>query len=185
MSWLLLTLAVLACVLLLRALLKSRRANEVADPIKQLGFVSEVEFVPRALVNKSEFKVLLLLEEAVRERGAGHRVMAQTCYGEFLKPKDRSAGSDTNLAYRSINSKRADFVIIDAAGFPVAVVEYQGHGHYRGTAAQRDAVKREALRSAGITLIEVMADYTPSALLSELRLQLARADTCPKSAVGK
>ena len=173
MMWLLLALAVVVCIILLRALFRSRRANEVADPKKQLGFVSKVEFEARPLLNRSEFQVLLALEEAVRLLNAGHRVMAQTCYGEFLKLKSRERNDDTD---RAINSKRADFVIIDAAGYPVVVVEYQGSGHYQGTAELRDAVKREACRSAGVALIEVFPKFDKATLSRDLRQALQRAE---------
>jgi uncharacterized protein DUF2726 len=173
--WLLLAFAVVVCFWLARALFKTRAANEVADPKKQLGFVSKVEFEARPLLNRSEFQVLLALEEAVRALNAGHRVMAQTCYGEFLKLKSRERNDDTNRAYRSINSKRADFVIIDAAGYAVAVVEYQGSGHYQGTAELRDAVKREACRSAGVVLIEVMPNFSKGDLSADIRQILQSA----------
>lgn len=176
MMWLLLALAVAVCIILLRALFRSRRANEVADPKKQLGFVSKVEFEGRPLLNRSEFQVLLALEEAVCLLNAGHRVMAQTCYGEFLKLKSRERNDDTNRAYRSINSKRADFVIIDAAGYPIVVVEYQGSGHYQGTAELRDAVKREACRSAGVALIEVFPKFEKATLSRDVRQALQGAD---------
>ncbi len=174
-TWILLALAVVACLWLLRALFRSRAANEVADPRKQLGFVSKVEFDARPLLNRSEFQVLLVLEDAARALGAGHRVMAQTCYGEFLKLKSRERNDDTNRAYRSINSKRADFVIIDPAGYPVAVVEYQGSGHYQGTAVLRDAVKKEACRSAGVALIEVMPNFKNGDLSADIRQILNHA----------
>lgn len=159
MMWLLLVLALVACAWLLRALFRARRSNEVADPNKQLGFVSKVAFEARPLLNKSEFPVLLVLEAAAREVNAGHRVMAQTCFGEFLRLKRGEKNGDADRAYRSINSKRADFVIVDAAGYPAVVIEYQGTGHYQGTAELRDAVKREACRSAGVALVEVMPDF--------------------------
>jgi hypothetical protein len=59
----------------------------------------------------------------------------------------KTAGAD--LAFGSINSKRADVVIVDRQGFAILAVKYQGPGHYQGTARLRDAVKREAFRSAG------------------------------------
>jgi Protein of unknown function (DUF2726) len=175
-TWILLALAMLACLWLLLALYRSRTANEVADPKKQLGFVSKVEFEARPLLNRGEFQVLLVLEDAVRTLGAGHRVMAQTCFGEFLKLKNRERNDDSNRAYRSINSKRADFVIIDAAGYPVAVVEYQGSGHYQGPAVLRDAVKKEACRSAGVALIEVMPNFQKGDLSADIRQILAQAN---------
>lgn len=55
-----------------------------------------------------------------------------------------------NLAFRSINSKRLDFLVIDRIGLPALAVEYQGHGHYQNGAFMRDAVKREAVRKANI-----------------------------------
>jgi hypothetical protein len=45
-------------------------------------------------------------------------------------------------------------------------IEYQGSGTHQGTAAARDAVKKEALRKAGIGYHEVVAGHTTP---SELR----------------
>ncbi len=59
----------------------------------------------------------------------------------------------------SSNSKRADFVIVNSSGHVVLAVEYQGTGHYQGTARLRDAVKREAFCTAGVQLIESPARY--------------------------
>jgi hypothetical protein len=59
-----------------------------------------------------------------------------------------------------INSKRADFIIIDWSGKPIAVVEYHGSGHFKDDAIVRDTVKREAYSSAGIAFIELSASYT-------------------------
>ena len=45
-------------------------------------------------------------------------------------------------------------------------IEYQGGGHFNGThaTAARDAVKKEALRRAGIGYVEVVAGDTPAEL---------------------
>lgn len=149
-----------------------RRLPDVTDVTQQLGFVSRVVFERTPLLNKSEFQVFLLLEQVVREVGGGHRVMAQTPLGEILKPK--GAGyKELDLAFRSINSKRVDFVIVDRAGFAVVGVEYQGNGHYQGTAALRDAVKREAFRSAGVPLIEVFAAFDRREVATRVRAAIA------------
>jgi hypothetical protein len=50
---------------------------DVSDAAQQLAFVSRVTFERQPLFNKSEFQVLLLLENVIRDMGAGHRVMAQ------------------------------------------------------------------------------------------------------------
>ena len=47
-------------------------------------------------------------------------------------------------------------------------LEYQGTGHHQGTAAARDAVKKEALRKAGIGYHEVVAGHTAPAELKRL-----------------
>jgi hypothetical protein len=124
-----------------------------------MQYVLAVEFEPQPLLNKGEFQVLLLLEAVSRELNAGFRVMAQTSLGEILRPKRTWRQTDADLAYRSINSKRSDFVIVDRFGMAVLAVEYQGHGHYQGNAVQRDAVKREAFRSANVAFLEVPADF--------------------------
>lgn len=120
------------------------------DPAMQLRCVMAAKFEKRPLLNKSEARVLVAAEQAAREIGAGWRVMAQVCLGEILASPDEAA-------YRAINSKRVDLLIIARNGEPLAAIEYQGGGHHQGTAAARDAVKKEALRRAGIEYIEIKA----------------------------
>jgi hypothetical protein len=139
-----------------------------------MRYVSAVEFEPQPLLNKSEFQVLLVLEAVSRELNAGFRVMAQTSLGEILRPKRTWRQTDADLAYRSINSKRSDFVVVDRFGIAVLAVEYQGHGHYQGNAAQRDAVKREAFRSANVAFLEVRADFQKADVKRAVRQILER-----------
>ena len=47
-------------------------------------------------------------------------------------------------------------------------LEYQGTGHHQGNAAARDAVKKEALRKAGIEYHEVVAGHTTPGELRRL-----------------
>lgn len=149
--------------------------NDVTDPRNQLAFVSSVRFETQPLLNKGEFQVLLILEKVARELDGGFRVMAQTSLGEILRPKPGVWGSGNgDLAYRSINSKRADFVVVDRYGIAALVVEYQGSGHYQGNAALRDAVKREALTNAGVALLEVPARYSSEGVAGEVRRALLR-----------
>lgn len=51
-------------------------------------------------------------------------------------------------AFRWINSKRADFLMVDSEGWPVAMIEYQGSGNYQGSASERDAIKWTVLPRA-------------------------------------
>jgi hypothetical protein len=150
---------------------------DVTDAAQQLSFVSRAAFERQPLLNKSEFGVLLLLEDVVHGMRAGHRVMAQTCLGEILRPAHQPFGSaDRDLAYRSINSKRVDFVVVDRRGMAVLAVEYHGDGHFQGNARLRDAVKREAFRSAGVALIELPARFAREDVARQVREALAAAE---------
>ncbi len=151
---------------------------KISDPAWQMQFVSAVEFEPQPLLNKGEFQVLLLLESVSRELNSGYRVMAQTSLGEILRPKRTLRQTDADLAYRSINSKRSDFVIVDRFGIAVLAVEYQGHGHYQGNAVQRDAVKREAFRSANVAFLEVPAGFQEAEVRRVVRDVLQRRHEC-------
>ena len=125
-----------------------------------MAFISKVDFEPRRLLNRSEYGILRILENITREIGGGYRVMAQTSLGEIIAPAATLGSKEArDLAFRSINGKRLDFLVIDRIGMPALAVEYQGHGHDRNGAFMRDAVKREAVRKAGIQLLEVPAEY--------------------------
>lgn len=114
--------------------------------------VSGRRFRQKRLLNKSEYKLLCRLEFWLRTRSDGHRLFAQVSLGEVLQIEDVNA-------FRAINAKRCDFLIIDRFGWPVIVIEYQGSGHFQNHAVERDAIKRTALESAGITFMEILEGY--------------------------
>jgi hypothetical protein len=127
---------------------------------EQLKAVSRAEFSSRRLLNRAEAKVFTALDTAVVARNPQWQVMAQVSLGEFLASPDDDA-------FRAVNSKRVDFALMDADARVVHTLEYQGSGHHTGTsAAARDAVKKEALRKAGIGYHEIVAGHTTP---SELR----------------
>jgi hypothetical protein len=101
-------------------------------------------FTGQPLLNKSEARVFKELDRFVIRCNPGWQVMAQVSLGEILRCKDADA-------YRCINSKRVDLLLVDENCQPRHAVEYQGGAHHQGTAAARDAVKKEALRRAGIS----------------------------------
>ena len=69
-----------------------------------------------------------------------------------------------------------------SSGNPIAAIEYQGHGHYQGTAAARDAVKKEALRRAGVRYIAV----TPESGTEDMAREISRIAQAEKlTPVGK
>jgi hypothetical protein len=116
-------------------------------------------FTVQPLLNKREARVFRELDRIVISLNPEWQVMAQVSVGEILRCQDAEA-------YRCINSKRIDLLLVDGECHPRHAVEYQGGGHYQGTAAARDAVKKEALRRAGIGYHEVVAGHTTP---SELR----------------
>ena len=135
------------------------RAMDAAD---QLRTVMKAEFKAQPLLNKSETRLFKALDKMVIEMAPpGWQVMAQVSLGEFLASEDREA-------YACINSKRVDFALMDADCRVRHALEYQGSGHHQGSAAARDAVKKEALRKAGVGYHEVVAGHTTPAELKRL-----------------
>lgn len=136
----------------------------LADPVHQLHAVEAASFQKQRVLNGSEYRVFKIIEDEMATLGKGHRVFAQTCLGEILKSSDETA-------FHSINSKRADILVIDGGGWPVLAVEYQGQGHYQNTAATRDAIKKEALCKAGVRYLEVHPTDSDDDIRSRVRGQ--------------
>ncbi len=138
------------------------------DSAEQLRLVTKSCFSARKLLNNPETRLLETVERAIAEENLDWRAMAQVSMGEILSSPDSEA-------YRAINSKRVDLLIIGADRMPVCAIEYQGGGHYQGNAAVRDAVKKEALRRADIPYIEVIQGDTPA----EVRRHIAKLAARP------
>ena len=119
------------------------------------------EFSIQPLLNKSETRVFKELDRMVIACDPTWQVMAQVSLGEILRSKDSGA-------YSCINSKRVDLLLVDGDCLPRHAIEYQGGAHHQGTAAARDAIKKEALRRAGIGYHEVVAGHTRPAELRKL-----------------
>jgi hypothetical protein len=137
---------------------------KVPDAADQLRTVMRAEFTAQPLLNKSEARLFGALDKLVVELAPpGWQVMAQVSLGEILRCADADA-------YRCINSKRVDLLIVDAESRPVHAIEYQGNGHYLGAhaTAARDAVKKEALRRAGIGYEEVVDCLGPTTMAFSL-----------------
>ena len=130
------------------------------DAAEQLRIVMSAEFNARPLLNQSETRVFEELCQIVSRCRPGWRVMAQVSLGEILRSRD-------TVAFGCVNSKRVDMLLVDEECRPRHAIEYHGAGHYQGTAAARDAVKKEALRRAGIGYHEVVAGKTTPADLRQ------------------
>ena len=113
------------------------------------------------MLNKGEARVFAELDKLVIARNPGGQVMAQVSVGEFV-------GSTDAAAYAWINSKRVDLLLVDAQCQARHAIEYQGTGHHQGSAAARNAVKKEALRKAGIGYHELVAGHTTAGELRRL-----------------
>ena len=139
----------------------SETAKATGSATNQLACVMGAEFTARPLLNRPEATLFKALDAAVIARNPGWQVMAQVSLGEFL-------GSPDKDAYGCVNSKRVDFALMDPDACVKHAIEYQGSGHHQGTAAARDAVKKEALRKAGIGYHEVVAGHTTAGELRRL-----------------
>ena len=129
----------------------------------QLDTVMGAAFQARPLMSRAEASVFYAAERAMKRLDIKGRVMAQVCLGEILRSPDDDA-------FRAINSKRVDILVISNSGWPLAAIEYQGEGHYQGTAYARDAVKKAALQRAGVAYLEV----TPQHSADDIERDLAR-----------
>lgn len=142
----------------------------------QLARVMSANFSARALLNKPEANLFKALDAAVIARNPRWQVMAQVSLGEFL-------WSENKEAYLAVNSKRVDFALMDPDARVTHAIEYQGNGHHLpgSSAAARDAVKKEALRKAGIGYHEVVAGHTTAGELRRLIEKLVpEVDNLPK-----
>jgi hypothetical protein len=132
---------------------------KLRDAADQLRIVMGAAFSVQPLLNKSEARVFKELDRMVIALDPTWQVMAQVSLGEILRSQDADA-------YGCINAKRVDLLLVDGDCRPRHAIEYQGGAHHQGAAAARDAVKKEALRRAGIGYHEVVAGQTTP---SELR----------------
>ena len=122
---------------------RSRRS-----PAEQLERVSMSSFSAQPLLSEKEARVAAAAERLLADLAPGWRICPQVALGEAVRTSCKSA-------YWTVNAKRCDMLIVDEKWLPVAAIEYQGSGHHKGDAAVRDAVKKEALRRAGIGYIEI------------------------------
>lgn len=132
------------------------------DANDQLSAVMAAPFEKQRIMNAAEYRAFKIVEEEIAAARRGYRVFAQTSLGEILRTPSEDA-------FFSINSKRIDILIVDRSGWPVLAIEYQGDGHYQGTAAARDAVKKEALRKAGVKCLELFPETGDEQIRSRLR----------------
>jgi hypothetical protein len=140
-----------------------RVPEKAMDAADQLRTVMKAEFKAQPLLNKSEARLFKAMDKMVLGMRPDWQVMAQVSLGEILRCED-------SKAYACINSKRVDLLIVDEDCRPLHAIEYQGGAHFKGAhaTAARDAVKKEALRRAGIGYHEVTGGHTTQSDLQSL-----------------
>ena len=137
----------------------------IALPIIVVIRVNCEAFSAAPLLNKSEARLYRLVQSHLP---SGLYLAPQVAYGEFLKSRSLAT-------YRTMNCRRADLVIYNRFFNVVEVLEYQGTGHYGSTqktrrnARRSDRMKRKALKSAGILLCEIPAQFTSNDIVRELK----------------
>ena len=114
--------------------------------MNQHKYKQEVErstYKKRSILNSEEIKVYFALVEMVRCFEGYFYIYPQVNLGEIIS-------SNTDIGHSAINSKRVDFCISNRSFEPIAVVEYQGGGHFQNDAKVRDEIKHKAVTKAGI-----------------------------------
>lgn len=136
---------------------------------EQLRVVMEAGFERRPLLNKPERRLLTHIDKALADYAPGWRAMGQVSVGEIVSSEDKEA-------FWAVNAKRVDLLIVDADCTPLHAIEFQGTGHHLSSeTAARDAVKKEALRRAGIGYAEVVSGNTPAEVREMVRKWAAAA----------
>ncbi|MFV0644211.1 MAG: DUF2726 domain-containing protein [Sphingomonadaceae bacterium] len=151
--------------------IKSVPASTPDSAADQLRRVMQADFKARALLNKPERRLLGCIDRILEAESPGWRAMGQVSLGEILYSHDKGA-------FWAINAKRVDLLIVDQECRPLHAIEFQGTGHHGSPeTAARDAVKKEALRRAGIGYVEVVSGDTPSEVRETIRKLVSRSTT--------
>ncbi|MEM7047972.1 MAG: DUF2726 domain-containing protein [Pseudomonadota bacterium] len=134
-----------------------RDEQDTKNPENQKKFIDAVDLRPQRLLNGAEYYVFKPIEEHLKNKPGYVRVMAQVNLGEFIeiKKKGRGGNQQKKKAGESFNSKRVDMLIIDSGGWPKIAIEYQGSGHNKGDAKQRDIIKKMCYEKADIHFLEI------------------------------
>ena len=112
--------------------------------------VARVEFEPQRLLNHGEYQLCCL---SSRSSGVGCRA---TGHGSNEHGRDSTAAKgsasseDCHVAYRSINSKRLDFLVVNAGCIPVLAISIKERGTTARdpSCATRSSARRCARRTS-------------------------------------
>lgn len=148
---------------------------DVGDTKNQLRFIQQYELSAKPPINYEASSILYAIEDwlKVQKEKDPHfkwRLGFEVGLGAFIKTAkyDRE---DENMkrAFKSYNSKRVDFLLIDNRGNPKLAIEYNGSGHYMSAdAVERMNVKSMALDRAGIPLLEIPKNMSRTEILNSI-----------------
>lgn len=145
------------------------------DGVEKLRIISDAHFMAKRLLSDNEAHVLGEIESIIAEIEQPWRVLGQVGLSRFI-----AASSADGFAV--IDSMYVALLIIDANRDPIAAVEYQASAQDRSENAVRDAVKREAMRRAGISYFEVRTSDRPGTLRNDIMALVQRRVPSEESA---
>lgn len=110
--------------------------------------VNDSEFRSVPVLNKSEIRCFNQLKYFLHNLDPSLYLFPQVSMGEVVKANNFDGFSVTN-------SKRYDFLIVNADFKALVAVEYNGKGHYKNNYQDRDEAKKRATEKAGISLVSI------------------------------
>lgn len=124
-----------------------------------LDAVAACRFVRRPLMNRPETALWTTIRDAL---GADGHVFPQVPYGVVLAPDPKVGHAEARTrATWELLRKRMDFLVTSATGEALAVIEYQGSGHYQGAAAYNDQIKKAVCARSNLRFIEIERGRRP------------------------
>ncbi|MDR3158402.1 MAG: DUF2726 domain-containing protein [Zoogloeaceae bacterium] len=141
--------AIMLIALIISTLNALKQKNQTTAPDDQY------QYAPKRVMTDAEQILYYRLLEALPE----YPILAQVQMSSFLYDKQKKSGWS---ALNQIRMKSVDFLVIRKDAYVVAVIELQDSTHERKDRQKNDEFKRNALKSAGIRLIEFHARELPS-----------------------
>jgi hypothetical protein len=141
------------------------------DPAWRLQTVAAMGFRVRPLMNRSQERLLPILERLTYTRGDGHRLIPCVALTELVQPVAAHGVAPDRLARatRALQGQRLDFVLLNGAGMLVAVIELRTARLPGQNDDIGQALRREVLRKAGVPLHR-MAPHATEAEVAALML---------------
>lgn len=118
-----------------------------------------------SLLNGSERK---LFHHLIRAAPDSCYVLAKVRMEDVVRPIAEQDHAVHRAARSRVKSKHFDFVVIDAHGRPLSVIELDGPHHARRSAQEGDRFKDEVCERVGLRLIRVAPGYREQQLTHAL-----------------